>query len=90
MLGIVLEDVKVLVTVVPFTKLFTIPVPPVLVIFPLLAMFVALTWRPLMVIVSDLFVAEQVYVMVIVETVTAIGFTERLALPATVTVPVPD
>ena len=60
MLGKVLEDVKVFVNVVELTKPLITPVPPVLVIFPLLAMFVALTCRPLMVITSNLLVFEQV------------------------------
>jgi hypothetical protein len=60
MLGIALEDVKVLVNIVVMPNPFITPVPPVLVISPLLALFVALIRRPLMVIISDLFVCEQV------------------------------
>ena len=57
--GVVLIDVNEA-NVVPLTKPFITPVPPVLVMFPVLAEFIALTWRPLMVMVSGLLLFEQV------------------------------
>ncbi|MNR26287.1 hypothetical protein D3C85_1434890 [compost metagenome] len=45
---------------VPLTNPFMTPVPAVLVMFPVLAEVIALTWRPFMVIISSLLVPEQV------------------------------
>ena len=53
-------DVRVFVSVVALAKPLIVPVPPVLVIFPVLAIFVALTNRPLIVIISVLLVPEVV------------------------------
>lgn len=57
--GVVLIDVNEA-NVVPSAKLLIIPVPPVLVMFPVLAEVMALTWRPLMVMVSILLVPIHV------------------------------
>ncbi|MNY82358.1 hypothetical protein D3C86_2244050 [compost metagenome] len=59
MVGVVLIDVKEANVVVPLTNPVITPVPPVLVMFPVLAEVMALTWRPLMVITSGLLVPEQ-------------------------------
>ena len=64
--GIVIKvEVKVFVNVVPVVNPAMVPVPPVLVMFPVLAVVVALTCIPEMVKTSFLVVPELLYVIVI-------------------------
>jgi hypothetical protein len=76
-------------TIAPAARPLTVPVPPVLVTFCVAEPIIPLTWIPLMVITSDLFVALLVYETVMVVAVTVIDSLDKFALAATATFPVP-